>query len=279
MERFYGCEPDEPDLRDHQYAPALHAFAAGEIVEDVPSKFDLRDQFREIPIYNQGRLSSCTAHGVAYAYHHAEYKQRLDHIFTPSRMFIYYNTRALNGNEHLNCGASIRDTMKSVNQSGVCTEAYWPYIPRRYDEKPAAECYTQAAGCKIVEYLSVARENLKSVLLEGTPVVFGFVVRTSFDDLRNGKMPVPKPGEASTGNHCVAAIGYDDAIDFGSGVRGGILVRNSWGEVWGDHGYFYMPYVVFNDPKQTHSLWCIRSVTNSEIDDPPVKCCGRCCLC
>lgn len=40
-------------------------------------------------------------------------------------------------------------------------------------------------------------------------------------------------------NHAVVIVGWDD--DMCDGV-GAWIVKNSWGEAWGDEGYFYMPY-------------------------------------
>ena len=37
------------------------------------------------------------------------------------------------------------------------------------------------------------------------------------------------------GGHAISAFGYDDE-------KGALLIRNSWGEEWGENGYGWLPY-------------------------------------
>ncbi len=39
-------------------------------------------------------------------------------------------------------------------------------------------------------------------------------------------------------------------------------MRNSWGEVWGDKGYFYLPYAYLTNPLLCSDAWCVGAVTN-----------------
>ena len=43
------------------------------------------------------------------------------------------------------------------------------------------------------------------------------------------------------GGHAILAAGYDDSLKIGSST-GAFIIRNSWGDGWGDHGYGYLPY-------------------------------------
>jgi C1A family cysteine protease len=47
------------------------------------------------------------------------------------------------------------------------------------------------------------------------------------------------------------AVGYDDASQR-------FIVRNSWGEGWGQGGYFTMPYAYLGDRSLASDLWTIR---------------------
>ena len=46
------------------------------------------------------------------------------------------------------------------------------------------------------------------------------------------------------------AVGYVDR-----GQSGHVIVRNSWGEDWGDQGYCYIPYKMFQDPDSVMDMW------------------------
>ena len=87
---------------------------------------------------------------------------------------------------------------------------------------------------------------LKSALAEGFQVAIGIQVYDSFESnqvAQNGVVPLPRRGEQFLGGHAVLAVGYkDDAMIKGRGV---VICRNSWGESWGDKGYFYLPYSYF----------------------------------
>ena len=61
--------------------------------------------------------------------------------------------------------------------------------------------------------------------------------------------------------HSVLAVGYDDATKL-------ILVQNSRGSDWGNHGYFYMPYAWISDFAATNDFWTIRSIEENPYRAP-----------
>ena len=48
-------------------------------------------------VYDQGELGSCTANAIAAAVEFDEHKQSFRQPYQPSRLFIYYNERAVDG--------------------------------------------------------------------------------------------------------------------------------------------------------------------------------------
>jgi C1A family cysteine protease len=225
--RGYGWRPQLPDSRDLVYAPRL---------TNLPPEHDLRPQMP--PVYDQGQLGSCTGNAIAGAMEYERDRQGLPD-FVPSRLFVYYNERALEGTVSSDSGAVIRDGIKVVNTEGVCPETLWPYNVGMFAVKPPHRCYVAATKDKAVRYEAIQTlGDLKDAIASNLSVVFGFTVYESFESqavARTGVMPLPKKGEAVVGGHAVLAVGYSD-------VKRHVIVRNSWGASWGDHGYFYMPY-------------------------------------
>jgi C1A family cysteine protease len=247
----HGWVPDLPDHRDHLYAAPPH------VIAKLPVKMDLRKSCP--PVYDQGQLGSCTANSIGAAVQFEQMKQKKK-SFIPSRLFIYYNERAMEHTINSDAGAQIRDGIKSVNKLGVCPETLWPYDDgkKKFMKKPGDTCYKEAAKNQVVSYQRVTQTlmQLKGCLADGYPFVFGFSV---YDNMysdkvtKTGILTLPGPKDKSEGGHAVMAVGYDDAKQW-------FIIRNSWGTDWADKGYFYMPYAYITDDNLSDDFWTIRLV-------------------
>ena len=247
----YGWIPDLPDHRDHLFSTPQP------VLGELPPHVDLRPDCPK-KLYDQGRLGSCTANAIAAAFEFDLLKQALPD-FMPSRLFIYYNERRIEGTINCDSGAMIRDGIKSVSKQGVCREDTWPYDIAKFTDKPAKQCYTEGLGNKALSYQRVPQtlNQLRGCLAHGYPFVFGFRVYESFESAevaRTGVVPLPGPGETALGGHAVLAVGYDDAEQR-------FLVRNSWGPDWGQGGHFTIPYAYLTDRGLASDFWTIAQVS------------------
>ena len=247
----YGWIRDLPDQRDHLYA------APPEFLLKLPPGADLRPQCPDV--YDQGQLGSCTANAIAAALEFDQMKEKQAKVFMPSRLFIYYNERAMEGTVNEDSGAQIRDGIKSVASLGDCPEDLWPYDITKFAVKPPQQCYQEALKFEAVLYqrLSQISNQLKGCLASGYPFVFGFAVYESFESqqvAQTGHAPMPAPTEASIGGHAVMAVGYDDSQNW-------FIVRNSWGVGWGMKGYFTLPYAYLLEQNLASDFWTIRVVS------------------
>lgn len=244
----FGWVKDKEDLRDQHFKiTAPH---------DLPEKVDLRSKCP--PVYNQGSLGSCTANALGAAYQFEQIKQKKPN-FVPSRLFIYYNERVIEGTVNEDAGAMIRDGIKTMVKEGVCPEAMWAYNPSKFKEKPTGNCYATALNNQVLEYMRISTNTLyelKHCLSDGYPVSFGFMIYESFmskEMAKSGFAKMPRKGEKCYGGHAVLAVGYDDKME-------ALIVRNSWGNEWGLSGYFYLPYGYILDSKLSADFWTIRVV-------------------
>merc|ERR1712022_108631 len=257
--RHYGWRRQLPDKRDAVYDhPLLRA--------PEETKMDLRNEYMP-EVYNQGHLGSCTANSIAAAFEYCEAEQGYSQRFTPSRLFIYYNERDMEGTTSSDSGAEIRDGIKSINKLGVCPESEWPYDEDKFTVRPDAACYRDALKERALRYRKVPQEvnALKHALsTEKKPVCFGFTVYESFESeavASTGVMPMPSDDEQVLGGHAVMACGFDDE-------KQAVLVRNSWGADWGENGYFWMPYEFISDPNLADDFWMVETI-DAEKHAPP----------
>lgn len=232
----------------------------------VPSPLDSRDFVANFPVtqsqfinlqsllpavYNQGPLNSCTAHAVAAVIHKKE---------APSRLFIWFNTRSLQKNQLKNVGASMRDAVHSVIKFGVCRESSWPYILDQFDDTPPSQCFLEASQWKIELYARVHQDEkqIEAALQSKFPIIFGMRIFQSFFQTRTtGIVQHPPPNDRFVGGHAMVIVGCDP-------IRRLFIVRNSWGNTWGNNGHCFIPYDLILDKKTSYDFWLLKDLENNE---------------
>src|SRR2546423_3618089 len=246
-QKWYGWLPDLPDQRDFAYKVIKPRIAK------LPRKVDLRKKCS--PIENQGDIGACTAHALVGALEFLELKDGRKFVDL-SRLFVYYNERAIEGAVKEDSGAFLRDGIKSLAKQGVCPEKAWPYKVHGFAKKPDKNCYSAAKNHQITSYHRLSSLNeMRICLADGYPFVFGFTVYSAFESdevAKTGVLNLPAKGEKVEGGHAVMAVGYDDP-------KKRFIIRNSWDTDWGMKGYFTMPYD-YLDPKSNlaDDFWTIR---------------------
>jgi C1A family cysteine protease len=243
----YGWRRDLPDRRDYR---RVRRFGVA-----LPPYVDLTASMP--PVYDQGDLGSCTSNAIAAAIEYARRKQSLPD-FVPSRLFIYFNERDIEGTVSSDSGAEIRDGIKSVVSLGACSETEWPYDITQFAAKPSDQCYVDAKKDLVSSYASVDQtlDDIRDCIVAGYPIPFGFTVYESFESqtvAQSGVAPMPGPNESVLGGHAVVMVGYDDDHQM-------FIVRNSWGPGWGRAGYFLMPYAYATDENLASDFWQIDAV-------------------
>jgi C1A family cysteine protease len=251
--RFYGRIPDTPDQRDFLYQP---------VPVTVPADLDLRPA--QPPVFDQGALGSCVANGTAGELEAQALTQK-EPFSVLSRLFIYYNARAMEGTVQEDAGANIRDGIKSVASQGVCPEAEWPYDIGQFAVQPSAQCYTDAMRFQALKYQSVAQTAaaLKAALVSARGLVIGISVYESFESQaveQTGIVPLPAPTEQMLGGHCVRLVGYTDN-GLADVPAQHFIGMNSWGTGWGMKGFFAIPYAYITDPNLASDFWAITAVS------------------
>ena len=267
-----GWLPDYPDIRDYttrtkdvsrkllnlNQKDSPHAMLSKAGITDpvrvkLPASVDLREWCS--PVEDQEELGSCTANAGAGLVEYYERKAYGKHI-DASRLFLYKTTRDLI-HQKGDSGAYLRSTMEAMVLFGVPPEEYWPYDTKAFDKEPTAFCYSFAQNYQTLQYIrldpagtapDLLLKQIKSNLAAKIPAMFGFTVYDSiYDADKDGKIPFPGPKEGVLGGHAVMTVGYDDKMKIknlhsGKTSTGALLMRNSWGEGWGDKGYGWLPY-------------------------------------
>jgi len=173
-------------------------------------------------IYNQLGLDSCTACSICMGI----FVQ--DSSFRPSPMFLYYKERSLDSS-----GVSINDGLTAYSNFGVCSEVCWPYQKALYDQAPSDKCDQEALEHRPRQVGVIPDLRTATCLIsQGIPVLLGL---KAYSNWLNSSGQIGYPSGKFMGGHEVLAIGYDDQ-------REQLLCVNSWGNKWGYHGFFTLPY-------------------------------------
>lgn len=218
-------------------------------IDLMPTSVDLRSKMDAI--YDQQSIGSCTTNAVCSAIRY------INHSFSPSRLFLYYNARKDYGEELTDAGSSIYGNVLSAQKAGVCSEQTWPYVISKFAQKPPVEAYTEALDYQLLKWSQVANdlESMKACLFAGYPFAAGLSCYQSFFKAESAPYVVPMPTEKeqSLGGHCVLICGYDDE-------KKQFLLKNSWGVGWGDNGYAWIPYEYLTNADLGWDYWQVNQM-------------------
>jgi subtilisin family serine protease len=247
-----------PQLPKYHWKPdpvdGVYPIYTMDAIPTLPASVDMRNYAS--PVDDQGDLGSCTGNAIAGAIDLLDNKN--GKALRVSRLFIYYQERLIENDVKYDAGAYIHDGIKACTTYGAPLETLWPYNVKQFAVKPSATAYSDALNRKMTGSSKAANFTaVKNALAAGYPVVVGFLVYSSFENIgSNGIMPYPNVNtEQLLGGHAVCLVGYNDATQT-------FIARNSWGSAWGDHGYFYMPYQVIQNTNMSSDFWVISSVHN-----------------
>lgn len=241
----YRLDTTPPEPRN-MVAPRLMGNGAR-----LPGKVDLRADFP--PVTDQARTASCAAHAVGAAMEYLMRKRGLSADL--SYLFIYYNGRQMTGAEGRDSGMSTGAALASVMAHGACEDSLWPFEVDRVLMKPPGQCYAARLQFADLQYAQVLRgDPARQALANGWPVVFRFFGPREFMEEAHHTKRMPgwggRPPAQQAFGHTMLAVGYDDdARD--------ILVRNSWGEQYGERGYLRIPYDTLEAATNEWEFWSI----------------------
>ncbi len=216
---------------------------------------DLRKLFTRVK--DQGEQGACTVFALASIYEYILKKNKKEEADL-SEAFVYYNIRKGNNQEYQDNGCSFYDAILSMTKEGICQETLFPYNDSSLATIPPENAYADARIRQVRKALNVKPtiEDMKSAIAEGFPVAISLKIYDSFATT-TGFIGRPSEQEIASkkfGHHAMVACGYSDEERV-------FIVRNSWGERFGDKGYCYIPYSYIGDPNLLNMACVITEVS------------------
>lgn len=258
--RKFGWHPSLPGIHHKKWiAPHVAMPVSADLSPSMP------------PVYDQGQLGSCVDNAVAGACQYDEIKQGNPDTNTPSRLFLYYGARSIEGTVSSDSGSSVADGCNSAAQWGYPDESAWPYDVSQYTIQPPASVYDAAKPNAITNFAQVSQDEtaIKTAVATGFPVLIGFTCYPSLETSavdQTGDIPMPSAQDqkdGSIGGHSVLVVGYDDTTRR-------FKIRNSWGSSWGKGGYGTLPYDYLLNADLAGDFWVINAVPGGSPTPTPV---------
>ncbi len=244
------------DEEDYDALPERDPLMRGRLPEFV----DLSSFFPEPG--HQGSQGSCVGWAVGYAlktYQEAlefniSQPQEWDH-FSPAFVF-----NSIKQGEDCTAGSRISDALEFVANTGAVRMNDFPYEESQC-LPPAEDMSSIARDYSIKSYRRLQKDGMlfaiREALSNEKPVVIAMRVFPSFETWDGGGNYIHDPDiEFQVDFHAVTVVGYDDE-------RRALKIINSWGQDWGDDGFFWMDY------RAARNLIAEAYVTTDRLFDEP----------
>jgi len=209
---------------------------------------------------DQGEQGSCVGWAVAYAlksYQEAVERNirptRRDNIYSPAFIFNQIKLSDCDG------GSYLKDALNLLKKEGCASISNFNYSEHSCNRTPSSSIKRSARQYIIADWRRVDYENeteVKSQLNSGFPVVIGMDVDDDFQDLIGNDIYNYSTGRNS-GGHAMVVVGYDD-------YKQAYKIMNSWGTDWGNGGFVWVSYDLFE--QKVHEAYTAQDVV---VSNPP----------
>ena len=237
-------------------SPTTWVYSATNKSRKLPPTFRLWDS----PVKNQLSKYTCVAHALASAV------EILQHYDTGSREIIstswFYGYRE--SDDYQQEGMYISEALEMARKVGGVPKSLMPdnlgyKESQKLIQGMKDSCLSVAGNYRIKNYASIEKYNIMSSMYENNaPVIIGMVVYDSFLYVDStGILPVPKDTEEIHGGHAVLCVGWTTIND-----EVYLVIKNSWGEDWGDNGYAYMK---LSDDMPIYEMYIIYDEANHPL--------------
>ncbi|MFZ5980594.1 MAG: C1 family peptidase [Candidatus Zixiibacteriota bacterium] len=206
--------------------------------DELPGAFDWRDSAIFTPVKHQMNCGSC-GEFAAVALFEALIKKETGNEVDLSEQQIVSCVPGCG------CvtGCSSLDALKYIRDNGMVTESDFPYLDRdtvcRSNLK--GKYFLTEVYSTMIHYKTLVDRitTIKETLLRIGPVATNMSLYDDLGRYREGVYTYDGKSEPM-GGHWVMIVGWRDDTELPSG--GYWLCRNSWGEKWGEKGYFKSAY-------------------------------------
>lgn len=200
------------DFRDLIYRPAL-----------LPLRSSLVPDPRRLQILDQENEGACSGFGLAAVINFLQWERGRRRKVSPRMLFEMAKRHDQWPGQDYDYSSS-RGAMKGWHKNGVCSDAAWPYDPKKPGFLTAAR-QQEALEVRLGAYYRIMprRTDLHAALNEVGAVYASAAVHEGWDEPVGGVIVCDPSFEADSG-HAFAIVGYTGR---------GFLVQNSWGPDWG----------------------------------------------
>ena len=198
---------------------------------ETPKRVDWREHGAVTPVKNQGACGSCWAFSTTGAIEGINKIQTGQLVSLSEQQLVDCDTEV-----DMGCSGGLMDDAFSyvVKNGGIDTEqdyGYWawglPCQTRREHDRPVVT---------IDGYEDVPTNDHDALkkAIANQPVAVGICANAALQFYHSGIMTDKACCQSL--NHGVLAVGYEDGDENGNEAHW--IVKNSWGQEWGDKGYF-----------------------------------------
>lgn len=224
--------------------------------DNLPSSYSL-EKYAPIP-GDQGPYGTCVAYASAYGLRTIMLAKDLGitdkNVITQNALSPSYVYSLIKKKEDINCdkGANPKLGLEALKVAGAPTLKTMPY---ECNPSISNAAQLEAIDYRIRDYQTLfffdAQEagfktnSTKKALTEGYPVLLGMKLPESFFKAKKVWRTVASDIGTTAkkhGYHAMVVVGYDDNYEGGA-----FRLLNSWSTNWGDGGYIWVPYSVYEE--------------------------------